>query len=56
MNDSKQRERLMVSIPGQLKSWIYEQAAENCTSANAEVVRAIRERREREQREQQAAR
>jgi len=47
MVEKTKREKLMLSLPGPLKSWLQELAEENCTTANAEVVRSLRERRAR---------
>jgi hypothetical protein len=54
MIEKSKRERLMLSIPGPLLSWVKELAAENCTSQNAEISRSIRERRERMEAERRA--
>jgi hypothetical protein len=54
MKEKSKRERLMLSIPAPLKSWIHEQAEENCTSANAEVIRCIRETRAHAETQQRA--
>jgi hypothetical protein len=46
---TSERERLMLSMPPALKSWLEEQAQRHCTSMNAEAIRSIAERRERMQ-------
>jgi Arc-like DNA binding domain len=50
MKSNSEATRLTLRMPGPLRSWIEDVAQANYTSANAEIVRAIRERREREQR------
>jgi hypothetical protein len=40
---------MLVRVPPPLKEWIEQRAVENCTSANAEVIRAIRARMDSEQ-------
>jgi hypothetical protein len=54
MRDKIERRKLMLSIPAPLKAWLHELAEENCTSANAEIIRSLRERRERMEAEQRA--
>jgi hypothetical protein len=44
--EKTKRARLLLSIPQADKFWLQQLADDNCTSANAEIVRAIRERRE----------
>lgn len=38
---------MQLRLPTELKDWIAAQAAENLSSQNSEVIRAIRERMER---------
>jgi hypothetical protein len=44
----------MLSIPDHQRAWLGEQADENCTNTNAEIVRSVKERRERVESEQRA--
>jgi hypothetical protein len=41
---------MVIRLPGHMKNWLRQEAAENCTSQNAEVIRAIRQRMESEAR------
>jgi hypothetical protein len=54
-NEKIKRARLMLSLPETDKFWLHQLANENCTSANAEIVRSVKERRERLEAEQRAA-
>lgn len=40
---------MQLRLPDNLKDWIADQAKENLSSQNSEVIRAIRERMERQQ-------
>ncbi|TFV41367.1 Arc family DNA-binding protein [Bradyrhizobium niftali] len=42
-------ERQLVRLPADVKQFIREQAARNCSSQNSEIVRAVRARMEAEQ-------
>ena len=42
-----QKKQLQLRLPPDLKDWIAAQAANNLSSQNSEVIRAIRERMER---------
>lgn len=41
------RKPLQLRLPKELKDWIAAQAADNVSSQNSEIIRAIRERMER---------
>lgn len=43
----RDRRPMQLRLPGELKAWIAEQASQNGSSQNSEIVRAIRERMER---------
>jgi len=36
------REQLQLRLPKELKDWIVQEAARNCSSQNSEVIRALR--------------
>ena len=45
----------LVSLPADCKAWLEREAQRNLSSANSEIVRAIRQRMEAEQRERERA-
>jgi hypothetical protein len=48
--DNRNIHKKLVSLPVDLKVWLEHEAARNLSSANSEIVRAIRERMEQRER------
>ena len=48
MPKNRDRAEMVIRLPGHIKNWLRQEAAENCTSQNAEVIRALRQRMEAE--------
>lgn len=46
--EKHERSSLTLRLPKSMRDWLTKKAAENFTSQNDEVIRAIRERQERE--------
>jgi hypothetical protein len=55
MNEKTTRARMLLYIPIPLKEWLKQQAEQNYTSQNSEIVLALREKRERVHAEQPKA-
>jgi Arc-like DNA binding domain len=42
--NSREKPKIMIRVPKELKAWLSEQAAHNASSQTSEIVRAVRER------------
>jgi hypothetical protein len=42
--NSREKPKIMVRVPEELKAWLIDQAERNASSQTSEIVRAVRER------------